>query len=136
MSTPLRAPFDGWITGLNTTRGHYASTGTPLLSLIEDHNWYAVASIRETELARLKSGMRSLIWLMGDSSHPLTGIVESVGYGIEPTEVSVGTSGLPSVPRALNWVRVAQHFPVRIHIQSASSHLRMGTSAMVAILEK
>lgn len=43
-------------------------------------------------------------------------------------------NGLPKVPRSINWVRVAQRFPVRIRIDEPQADLfRIGASAVATI---
>ena len=43
-------------------------------------------------------------------------------------------SGVPYVKRELNWVRVAQRFPVRIEVENPDQDLfRMGASAVAII---
>ena len=45
-----------------------------------------------------------------------------------------GSSGVPYVKRELNWVRVAQRFPVRIEVENPDPDLfRMGASAVAII---
>jgi len=41
---------------------------------------------------------------------------------------------VPYVERSLNWVKVAQRFPVRIHLHHPPEHLaRLGASALVEL---
>lgn len=135
--TDVRAPVDGRVTGLETTRGHYASTGSHIFSVIDTEHWYVVASFRETELTAIRAGMPVRIWLMSDTSRPVKGIVDSVGYGVEPDEGTVNAKGMPEIPRSLNWVRVAQRFPVRIRVENPPADLlRVGASAMVSVRDK
>jgi multidrug efflux system membrane fusion protein len=43
-------------------------------------------------------------------------------------------AGVPYVKRELNWVRVAQRFPVRIEVENPDPNLfRMGASAVAII---
>jgi multidrug resistance efflux pump len=47
----------------------------------------------------------------------------------------VEVKGLPFVKRDLNWVRIAQRFPVRIEIENPDPNIfRMGTTAVTTIL--
>ena len=41
--------------------------------------------------------------------------------------------GLPNVPRNLDWVRLAQRFPVRIEVENPDDTFRIGASAVVTI---
>ncbi|CAM7692100.1 multidrug transporter subunit MdtN [Klebsiella aerogenes] len=135
--TEVRSPVDGLVTGLETTLGHYARTGSHIFSIIDAGRWYVVASFRETELTKIQPGMPVRIWLMSDTSRPVQGVVESVGYGVEPSEGTVNAKGMPEIPRSLNWVRVAQRFPVRIRLDNPPADLvRVGASAMVSVRGK
>jgi len=40
---------------------------------------------------------------------------------------------LPSVPRNLDWVRLAQRFPVRVQVEDPDDSFRVGASAVVTI---
>ncbi|MBJ3816392.1 biotin/lipoyl-binding protein [Shimwellia pseudoproteus] len=130
----LRAPADGWVTGLTTREGEYAKVGDKIFSVIDASHWYVVASFRETELPQIHAGLPTDVWLMSDTGRKLHGTVDSIGFGVVPTEGSIGTDGLPSIPRELNWVRVSQRFPVRIRIDNPPPNFfRLGASAMVAV---
>jgi multidrug efflux system membrane fusion protein len=51
-----------------------------------------------------------------------------------PEEGGSSVNGLPRVPRSINWVRVAQRFPVRIRIDEPPADLfRVGASAVAVI---
>lgn len=130
----IKAPFTGRITSLKTTVGQYISTGAAVFTLIDSQNWYVVANYRETELKNIKDGNGVDVFLMSDTSKHYTGVVASIGYGVYPDDGGAIQGGLPRVSRDINWVRVAQRFPVRIRITSTDTALfRMGTSAVVKI---
>lgn len=126
------APVDGRIVGLNLALGSFATAGHPLFTIIDDNNWYAIANFRETDLAHLRAGAHATVWLMGQEGHPLEGVVESLGAGVQP-QGAVGP-GLPQVDRNLNWVVVAQRFPVWVHLDNgATPFLRIGATASVRV---
>ena len=131
-NTTLRAPFDGLIVGLDTAVGAYALTGQAIFTLIQTHDWYAVGNFRETELPSIAIGDPATVWLMADGGHPLQGHVESIGWGIEPE--NGGGPALPAVGRTLNWVVVAQRFPVRIRLDSPpAAVMRIGTTVSILV---
>jgi multidrug efflux system membrane fusion protein len=111
-NTDLRAPFDGLVAGLEIAEGEYAVTGRPLFTLIKTDKWYAVGDFRETELPEIRVGDLATVWLLGDNKRSLKGHVESIGWGVRLD--NAGGPGLPAVQRTLNWVIVAQRFPVRV----------------------
>jgi len=130
--TTIIAPVDGRIVGFNLALGSFAAEGHPLFTVIDNANWYAVANFRETDLAHLKPGEHATVWMMGHNDQPLHGVVESLGAGVQP-EGAVGP-GLPQVDRNLNWVVVAQRFPVWIHLDQGSvPFLRVGATASVRV---
>jgi membrane fusion protein, multidrug efflux system len=128
----LRAPFDGTVVGLQLAEGAYAIAGRPLFTLIEDREWYAIADFRETDLPRIAQGDRATVWLMGEDDRPIRGTVESLGRGVQP-EGQAGP-GLPQVGRSLDWVVVAQRFPVwiRLHDPPLGS-MRIGATVSVRL---
>jgi membrane fusion protein, multidrug efflux system len=133
--TILRAPFDGTVVGLQIAEGTYATAGHPLFTLIQDRVWYAVADFRETELSRIAVGDRATVWLMADDARPIQGRVESLNRGVQPqTGDGSGGPGLPEVGRTLNWVVVAQRFPVWIRLQDPPRQgMRIGATASVRV---
>lgn len=135
--TTIRAPFNGRVTSLKTTTGQYASTGQAIFTLIDTNNWYVIANFRESELQNIHNGSDVDIHLMSHTSKSYSGIVDSIGYGVYPDDGGAIQGGLPNVSRSINWVRVAQRFPVRIRITTQDNkELRMGTSAVVNINTK
>ncbi|WP_329742182.1 HlyD family efflux transporter periplasmic adaptor subunit [Dyella sp. A6] len=130
--THIVAPVDGRVAGFDLAPGSFATAGHPLLTVIDDANWYAVANFRETDLRHIRPGEHATVWMMGRDGHPLSGTVQSIGQGVQP-EGSVGP-GLPRVGRDLDWVVVAQRFPVWIHLDRGSTpFLRIGATASVRV---
>ncbi|KJZ39963.1 MULTISPECIES: multidrug transporter subunit MdtN [Pseudomonas] len=128
------APFDGRVVGLTTSDGQFAAAGHPLFSLIDTRHWYVVANFRETELDNIQTGNRSTLYLMSDSRRAFSGTVDSIGFGVFPDDGGAQVSGLPKVARTINWVRVAQRFPVRIRVDQPDPQLfRIGASAVAVI---
>ena len=132
--TTVRAPFDGTVLNLKTSAGQFAAAGHPVFTLANTSRWYVVANFRETELAHIKPGQKALVYVLGEPAKRFGGAVESVGYGVFPDDGGADAAGLPHVPRSINWVRVAQRFPVRIRVDAPDASLfRIGASA-VAIM--
>jgi membrane fusion protein, multidrug efflux system len=130
------APFDARVTDLVISEGAYAHVGQEMFTLIDTRVWWVLANFRETQLKYIQPGMTADVYLMSDPGLRLTGIVESIGYGVTPDPSVLGriTPGLPEVQRTLSWVHLASRYPVRIRIQSLPSDLmRLGESAVVVI---
>lgn len=130
----VRAPFDGTVLNLKTSVGQFAVAGHVIFTLADTGHWYVVANFRETELAHIKPGQAAQVYVLSNSDKRFPGVVESVGYGVFPDDGGSDVGGLPKVPRSINWVRVAQRFPVRILVEKPDpSVFRIGASA-VAIM--
>jgi len=131
--TTMRAPFDGRVVDLDISEGEFAATGRRLFTLVDTRNWYVIANFRETELKNIRPGMSAEVYLMMDRSQHFKGTVHSIGWGVLPDEGG-SSGGLPNVPRSINWVRVAQRFPVRIRIEDPQPDLfRIGASAVAVV---
>src|SRR6266850_468931 len=132
--TVVRAPFDGRVVDLDIAEGEYAVTGRRLFTLIDARTWYVIANFRETALKGIRPGMPAEVYLMSDPGKRFAGTVQSIGFGVFPEEGGSSASGLPKVPRSINWVRVAQRFPVRIRVEDPPAELfRIGASAVALI---
>lgn len=132
-NTTVKAPFDGKISGLNIAAGEYASTGHPLFTMINTSKWYVLANFRETEISKMKEGSSASVYVMAHPERPVAGHVDSVGWGVVSEDVTVA-SGLPKVEKTLNWVRLAQRFPVRILLENPPDDLmRIGASAVAVV---
>jgi multidrug efflux system membrane fusion protein len=133
-NTRVKAPFDGKITGLNMAVGEYASTGHPLFTMINTAKWYVLANFRETEIDQLKQGTSATVYVMTHPEQRLEGHVDSIGWGVTSQDVSLASNGLPKVEKNLNWVRLAQRFPVRILLDHPPEDLmRIGASAIAVV---
>ncbi|TKT99919.1 multidrug transporter subunit MdtN [Citrobacter sp. wls830] len=131
----VRAPFDGRVVSLKTSIGQFASAMKPIFTLIDTRHWYVIANFRETELKNIQTGTPATLRLMSDSGKTFSGKVDSIGYGVLPDDGGIVLGGLPRVSRSINWVRVAQRFPVKIMVDKPDSNMfRIGASA-VATLE-
>jgi multidrug efflux system membrane fusion protein len=131
----VKAPCDGYVTGLRIASGQYAAAGHPLFTLVDTDRWYVVANFRETELDHIRPGYPALVHLLSKPGLPCQGVVESVGFGVFPDEGGTEADGLPKVPRTINWVRVHQRFPVKIRIPAADlDTFRLGESAVATVI--
>lgn len=130
------APFDARVTDLNISQGAYAHIGQQVFTLIDTRVWWVVANFRETQIHHIVPGMHADVYVLSRPSVKYEGVVDSVGYGVQPDTTLVGSlaPGLPDVQRSLNWVHLATRFPVRIRIQAPESEpFRISESAVVVI---
>ncbi len=134
--TQVRAPGDGIVLNLKTSAGQFVAAGHPVFTLASSDRWYVVANFRETDLAGIQSGRHAQVYLLGDTHKRYSGTVESIGYGVFPDDGGTEVAGLPRVPRSINWVRVAQRFPVRILVEKPDAAFRIGASAVAVLTAK
>ena len=133
----IYAPFDARVTNLTISQGAYAHTGQQVFTLIDTRTWWVVANFRETQLRRIVPGMHADVYVLSRPQVKYDGVVDSVGFGVQPDTTVVGTftsTGLPNVQRSLNWVHLATRFPVRVRIIAPETEpFRLSESAVVVI---
>ena len=128
------APFPGKVINLNLSVGAYASERVPVFSLLDLRHWYVIANYREGELRHISKGSLVDVYLMSAPKRHFTGKVQGIGWAVQSIDEININSGVPSVPRELNWVHIAQRFPVRIEVENADPELfRNGASADAVI---
>jgi len=129
------APFPGRVISLNISVGAYASAGIPVFSLLDTRKWYVMANFREAEVRHMAPGTEAIVYLSSAPKRQFRGKVQGIGWAVVPEgETDLPFGGVPYVKRELNWVRVAQRFPVRIEVENPDADLfRMGASAVAII---
>jgi multidrug efflux system membrane fusion protein len=133
------APCDGYVVNLQITPGAYAATGEQVFSIVDDRIWYVLANFRETDLRHVRSGMAVDVFLLADSTKKIRGIVQGVPKAITPqyapSQNSPGGQGiLQNVSPTLDFILLAQRFPVRIVLDEKEAHdFRNGGTAAVII---
>jgi membrane fusion protein, multidrug efflux system len=135
-NTRVYAPFDARVTNLTISQGAYAHTGQQMFTLIDTRVWWVVANFRETQLRHIHPGMHADVYVLSRPNIRYDGIVDSVGYGVQPDATLVGSfgPGLPDVQRSLNWVHLATRFPVRVRILAPETEpFRLSESAVVVM---
>jgi multidrug efflux system membrane fusion protein len=133
----IRAPFDAYVSNLNTREGEYAKVGTQMFALVDDRHWYVIASFKETYLKSIKPGNEAEVFLVSYPGKRYRGVVTGIGWANSPDNIKQ-QGVLPEVQRTLNWVVLASRFPVRIEIKERDPvhPLRMGMTAFVTVLEQ
>ena len=129
------APFDGRVINLNISAGAHVTAGVPVFSLLDTTKWYVIANFREAEIRHMAPGSEAIVYLSSAPNQRFRGKVQGIGWAVKPEgEIDLPPSGVPYVKRELNWVRVAQRFPVRIEVENPDPDLfRMGASAVAII---
>jgi membrane fusion protein, multidrug efflux system len=132
--TTVRATHDGLVVGLTISSGEMVAPAQSLFTLINTNEWFAVANFRETDLSAIAIGDCTTVFSMIDRRTPIKGVVQGIGWGVVDQDRINLPRSLPYVERSLNWVRVAQRFPVRIRLENPPPQLvHLGASAVVQI---
>jgi multidrug efflux system membrane fusion protein len=135
-NTVVRAPFDGRIVGVTTSVGQLVSPARALFTLIDTSQWYVDANFRETDLEGIHPGERVTAYVMIAPGVHLHGVVESVTSAVAGPE-NLAVAGVAPMQRELNWVRIAQRFPVRIALEHPPDDLmRIGASAVAVVFHE
>ncbi|MET0129853.1 MAG: efflux RND transporter periplasmic adaptor subunit [Stenotrophomonas chelatiphaga] len=132
--TEVRAPADGQINDRTVRVGDYVTAGKPVLALLDTTSFRVDGYFEETRLRGVAPGQPVDIRLMGEDV-ALQGHVESIAAGIEDRYRTDGSSLLPNVTPAFDWVRLAQRIPVRIRIDQVPADVQLisGRTATVTV---
>nr|WP_220466827.1 efflux RND transporter periplasmic adaptor subunit [Stenotrophomonas tumulicola] len=132
--TEVRAPADGQINDRTVRVGDYVVAGKAVLALLDTASFRVDGYFEETRLRGVAPGQRVDIRLMGEDV-ALQGHVESIAAGIEDRYRTDGSSLLPNVTPAFDWVRLAQRIPVRIAIDEIPPGVQLisGRTATVTV---
>jgi len=132
--TTVRATHNGLVVGLTVSTGEMVVPSQSLFTLINTDEWFAVANFRETDLSTMAVGDCATVFSMINREIPIKGVVQGIGWGVvDQDRINIPRS-VPYLERSLNWVRVAQRFPVRVRLENPPQQLvRLGASAVVEI---
>ena len=86
-------------------------------------------------VGNIQSGDKAVVTLMTCPGTPLTGTVDSLGWGIAQRDGSTSYELLPTIEPTFEWIRLAQRVPVRIQLDAVPDHvkLRVGTTGSVLV---
>lgn len=131
--TVIRAPASGWVTNLNVYAGEFITRGATSVALVKKNSFYVLAYMEETKLEGIRPGHRVEITPLG-SNNVLSGRVESIAAGVTNASSTNDSKGMASIDSNLEWVRLAQRVPVRIHLDNQTNNLYpAGTTATVVV---
>ena len=133
--TEIRAPADGVVSKRSVEVGQVVQLGQPLLALVPLHEVWVLANFKETQLARVRPGMKADVEIDGFPGKTFPGVVDSISAG-----TGSRFSLLPPENATGNWVKVVQRVPVKIVLDTREAGnpqpLRAGMSAVVTIKVK
>lgn len=132
--TAVHAPHAGRVVGLTVSTGEMVAPSQSLFTLVNTNEWFAVGNFRENDLHAIAEGDCATVYSMIDRRQPIPGVVQGIGSGVLDTGRIALPRSVPYVERSLNWVKVAQRFPVRIRLEEPPEALmRLGASAVVEV---
>jgi multidrug resistance efflux pump len=133
--TKIPAPTNGYVTNLLVRVGTYVHVGQQIFALVESETWWISANFMETYLRRVRAGQPAHITIDMYPGKSFTGVVEGISAGIYQVDGEIAGFGLPIVRQTIDWVRLAQRFPVRVTITDLDTRypLRSGANAEVTI---
>ncbi len=133
--TEVRASVDGYVTNVSLQPGAQAVADTPLFALIDAASFRVTGFFRETLIRRIAVGSRAEVTLMAYPDRPLSGVVESLDWGISRSNGTPGEDLLPDVQPTFDWIRLAQRVPVNIRLSDVPDDviLRVGLTASVQV---
>jgi len=134
--TRVHASVDGYVSNVDFQIGTQAVANTPIIALVDSNSFWVFGYFRESQIGRFKIGDPARVTLMAYPERPLQGTVESLGWGIAPSDGNAGANLLPSIKPVFQWIRLAQRIPVRIKLEKvpAGVELRFGLTASVMVM--
>jgi multidrug resistance efflux pump len=136
--TSMYAPFDGYTTNLDVNEGAFGFPGIPIAAFVDSSSFRVDGYFQESKLKHIHPGDRAIITLMSHPDIELKGVVDSIGYAINPPNIA-DTDGVgnlvPQVEPTFDWVRLPQRVPVRIRLEDVPQDIQLvsGMTASVAI---
>jgi multidrug resistance efflux pump len=136
--TAMNAPSDGYTTNLDVSEGTFGFPGIPIAAFVDSTTFRVDGYFQETKLKHIKPGDDAIITLMSHPDIELKGVVDSIGYAINPPSIAdtEGVSYLvPQIEPTFDWVRLPQRVPVRIRLKEVPEGIQLisGMTASVAI---
>jgi len=130
----IRSPVDGFVTNMSVSPGRYLHAGDELFTLVDGSQWFVIANFIETEIERVKPGAKVRVWLMAYPNRSFKGTVQGLAWAVKPAYTR-DSGQLPAPDPTLDWVRLAQRFPVRIILEPFDEKYpyRMGATATAII---
>ncbi len=135
--TKIYASVDGYVSNINFQIGSQAVANRAILALVDADSFWVFGYFRESMIADLSIGDTAKVTLMAYPERPISGKVESIGWGIAPSDGNPGQNLLPSIKPVFQWIRLAQRIPVRIKLDELPEgvELRFGLSASVMVMQ-
>jgi membrane fusion protein (multidrug efflux system) len=125
------APTSGRIGKKNIESGQFIQAGQPLMTIVQDNNFWVVANFKETQVKSLKIGDLADMTLDAYPDVVIKGKIVSIAEA-----TGAKSSLLPADNASGNFVKVTQRVPVKIEIvdlEKNKAMLRAGLSLEVSV---
>ena len=136
--TKVYAEVDGYVSNINFQTGSQAVANHAILALVDTNSYWVFGFFREDAIPEVAVGDQARVTLLAYPNTPLSGVVESIAWGIAPSDGNPGNNLLPSVKPVFQWIRLAQRIPVRIKLDKLPEEvkLRFGMTASVMVMKR
>jgi multidrug resistance efflux pump len=133
--TSVYASVDGYVSNVDFQIGTMAVANKPIIALVDSNSFWVFGYFRENQIGEIKIGDDARVTLMAYPEQPIKGHVESLGWGIAPSDGNPGVNLLPGIKPVFQWIRLAQRVPVRISLDKVPQdiELRFGLTASVMV---
>jgi multidrug resistance efflux pump len=134
--TKVTASVEGYVSNIDFQVGSQAVANQPRLALVDSNSFWVFGYFRESQIGEIQPGDQARVTLMAYPEQALNGEVQSLGWGIAPTDGTVGYNLLPNIKPVFQWIRLAQRMPVRVALTNVPDNvqLRFGMTASVMVL--
>ncbi|MEO8681518.1 MAG: HlyD family secretion protein [Vicinamibacterales bacterium] len=132
--TTIKAPTAGIIGKKSIELGQVMQPSQPLMALVSRDDVWAVANLKETQLANIRPGQAATVEVDALGGKEFTGKVDSIGAA-----TGAKFSLLPPENATGNYVKVVQRVPVKIVLdpnQDPEHRLRPGMSVFATVTTK
>jgi multidrug efflux system membrane fusion protein len=131
--TAIHASLDGTVNNLTLQPGDTATTGQPIIGIVDAHDWRIIANYKQSYLNQLHPGQTA--WVRLDT-HPwrlYRARVRGIARGIARDPGDIGL--LPYVAPTTDWIRLQHRFPVTLELVNPPADLTfyMGADASCVV---
>lgn len=130
----ITAPFNGITSKRNAVTGQLLQAGQPFCSMVSTSNKWIVANFKETQLTKIKPGLKVIAEVDAFSDIEITGKVESFS-----SATGAKFSLIPPDNATGNFIKVVQRVPVKITLDTTNTiykNLTPGMSVNVKVIIK
>jgi membrane fusion protein, multidrug efflux system len=129
--TLIRAPTNGIVAARTVQEGQLVRPGIQLLAIVPTHEAFVIANFKETQIARMVPGQRTVIRVDAYPGKVFLGEIESLSpasgaqFSLLPTDTASG-----------NFTKITQRVPVKIRILPGADPqglLKAGLSVVVSV---